>query len=30
MIDGVHVLIYSMDGAGDCAFFRDVLKFPHN
>lgn len=28
MINGVHVIVYSVDAEADRAFFRDVLQFP--
>ena len=29
MIDGAHVIIYSMDAEADKAFFKNVLNFGH-
>lgn len=29
MINGAHIVLYSVDAAADRAFFRDVLKFPY-
>jgi catechol 2,3-dioxygenase-like lactoylglutathione lyase family enzyme len=29
MINGAHVIIYSLDADADRAFFREVLEYPH-